>query len=98
MLAEYDARAIAEIMGLAPRQPARATPATIEHAVEHGLPRTALHALAKRLAGTDPTRIPRLEWGIVPKTTLERRATRLSPEESERTERAARITIAAETR
>ena len=101
MLADYDARAIAEIMGIAPHpklsgRTARATPstpATIEHAVEHGLPRAALHSLAKRLAGDDPTRIARIEWGIVPRTTLERRQTRLSPEESERTERAARLFV-----
>jgi len=96
MLADYDARAVAEMMGITTRRTAPAappTPATIEHAVQHGLPRAALHTLARRLAGTDPTRIARIEWGIVPRTTLERRQTRLSPEESERTERAARLFV-----
>ncbi len=37
--------------------------------------------------------IPRLEWGVVPKTTLERRVTQLTPEESERTERIARLSV-----
>jgi uncharacterized protein (DUF2384 family) len=34
---------------------------------------------------------PRLEWGVVPKTTLDRPATPLSPQESERTQRVARL-------
>ena len=96
MLADYDAPAVAEIMGIVPARTARATPptpATIEHAVEHGLPRAALHHFARRLAGADPTSIARIEWGIVPRTTLERRQARLSPEESERTERAARLFV-----
>lgn len=98
MLADYNAPAIAALMGIAPppmpaSRTAPATPATIEHAVENGLPRTALHHLAMRLAGPDPARIARIEWGIVPRTTLERRQTRLSPEESERTERAARLFV-----
>ena len=34
-----------------------------------------------------------LEWGVVPKTTLERREKQLSPQESERTERVARLFV-----
>ena len=38
-------------------------------------------------------KVAALEWSIVPKTTLERRQTRLSPRESERTERVARLFV-----
>jgi putative toxin-antitoxin system antitoxin component (TIGR02293 family) len=47
------------------------------------------------LAGGDRSRIARLEWGVVPRTTLERREAQLSPEESERTERVARLFVQA---
>lgn len=67
--------------------------ALIERAVEAGLPRSALRHVAECLAGGDRTKIARLEWGVVPKTTLERRETQLSPEESERTERVARLFV-----
>ncbi len=65
----------------------------IERAVEQGLPRTALRHLAEQLAGDDGSKIAALEWGVVPKTTLERRDARLSPGESERTERIARLFV-----
>ncbi len=65
----------------------------IEKAVEQGLPRTALRHVAEWLAGGDKARATALEWGVVPKTTLERRDTRLSPQESERTERIARLSV-----
>ncbi|MBX9699932.1 MAG: DUF2384 domain-containing protein [Acetobacteraceae bacterium] len=67
--------------------------ALIEKAVEQGLPRTALRHVAECLAGGDRTKVARLEWGVVPKTTLERREKQLSPEESERTERVARLFV-----
>lgn len=92
MLPTYDAPTVATLMGLPPATAARpTTTATIEHAVEQGLPRAALRHVIQRIAGADPARITRLEHRIVPKTTLERRTTRLSPEESERTERLARL-------
>jgi putative toxin-antitoxin system antitoxin component (TIGR02293 family) len=92
VLPTYDAPTVATLMGLPPATAAHpTTPATIEHAVEQGLPRTALRHVVQRIAGADPARITRLEHSIVPKTTLERRTTRLSPEESERTERLARL-------
>jgi len=69
------------------------SPLLIEKAVESGLPRAALRHVAERIAGSDPARIAALEWGVVPKTTLERRGTRLSPQESERTERLARLFV-----
>lgn len=65
----------------------------IEKAVEKGLPRTALRHVAESLAGDDKTKVSVLEWGIVPKTTLERREVQLSPQESERTERVARLFV-----
>jgi putative toxin-antitoxin system antitoxin component (TIGR02293 family) len=67
----------------------------IEKAVEKGLPRQALRHVAEWLAGGDKTKVSALEWGVVPKTTLERRETKLSPQESERTERIARLFVQA---
>jgi putative toxin-antitoxin system antitoxin component (TIGR02293 family) len=61
--------------------------------VEKGLPRQALRHVAEWLAGGDKAKISGLEWGVVPKTTLERRETQLSPQESERTERVARLSV-----
>lgn len=69
------------------------SPALIEKAVALGLPRAALRHVAESLAGGDAAKIARLEWGVVPKTTLERRERQLSPEESERTERVARLFV-----
>lgn len=69
------------------------SPALIEAAVERGLPRSVLRHVAERLAGGDTARIQALEWGVVPRTTLERREERLSPQESERTERVARLFV-----
>jgi putative toxin-antitoxin system antitoxin component (TIGR02293 family) len=65
----------------------------IEKAVEKGLPRQALRHVAERLAGGDKALVSALEWGVVPKTTLDRRETHLSPQESERTERVARLFV-----
>ena len=69
------------------------SPALIEKAVERGLPRQALRHVAEWLAGGDKAKASSLEWGVVPKTTLERRETQLSPQESERTERVARLFV-----
>ena len=65
----------------------------IEKAVEKGLPRLVLRRVAEHLAGDDKAKISSLEWGVVPKTTLERREEQLSPQESERTERVARLFV-----
>ena len=65
----------------------------IEKAVEKGLPRKALRHVAEWLAGGDKAKVSALEWGVVPKTTLERREIKLSPQESERTERIARLFV-----
>ena len=75
------------------RQLSSPTAVFIEKAVEKGLPRTALRHVAEWLAGGDKAKAAALEWGVVPKTTLERRDTRLSPQESERTERVARLSV-----
>ncbi len=69
------------------------TAALIEIAVEQGLPRRAFRLVADRLAGNDRGRIASLEWSVVPRTTLERRTQQLSPQESERTERVARLFV-----
>ncbi|WP_439599013.1 antitoxin Xre/MbcA/ParS toxin-binding domain-containing protein [Falsiroseomonas sp.] len=122
MLANYDAKAVAEILGIAFRREAPAgrgdfvirlgeetlrvvqagaerdrapspSAALIEKAVARGLPRQALRHVAETLAGGDKARATSLEFGVVPKTTLDRRATQLSPQESERTERVARLFV-----
>lgn len=69
------------------------TPISIEKAVEQGLHRAVLRHVAERIAGGDKTKASAVEWGVVPKTTLDRRADRLSPQESERTERVARLFV-----
>ena len=69
------------------------SPVLIEKAVESGLPRKALRHVAELIAGNDKTKVTALEWGVVPKTTLERRESKLSLQESERTERIARIFV-----
>jgi putative toxin-antitoxin system antitoxin component (TIGR02293 family) len=65
----------------------------IEKAVAKGLPRNSLRHLAESIAGYDEAKISALERRVVPKTTLERRETKLSPHESELTERVARLLV-----
>jgi putative toxin-antitoxin system antitoxin component (TIGR02293 family) len=65
----------------------------IEKAVASGLPRFVLRHVAEQIAGADKARIAALESGVVPRTTLERRERQLSPVESERTERIARLFV-----
>lgn len=69
------------------------SPISVERAVEQGLPRQVLRNVAERIAGSDKAKVAALEWGVVPKTTLDRRDTKLSPQESERTERVARLFV-----
>ena len=71
------------------------SPVLIEKAVEKGLPRPVLRHVAEHIVGTDKAKVSSLEWTLVPKTTLERREEQLSPLESERTERAARLFVRA---
>ncbi len=130
VLPNYDAKAVAEVMGLAfvqgpkegkaqkgPASPilinvdgatmlivgrlsqvrgrrvSSPSPVLIEKAVESGLPRESLQHVAEAIAGGDKAKASALERGIVPKTTLERRESKLSRQESERTERIARIFV-----
>jgi hypothetical protein len=72
------------------------SPALIENAVENGLPRLVLRYVAEQMAGNDKAKVASLEWVIVLETTLERRDGQLSPLESERTERAARLLVGPE--
>ena len=90
MLPNYDAKAVAELLGLALSPPSAVL---IQKAVESGLPRKALRHVALVIAGSDKAQVSALERGVVPKTTLERRKSRLSPQESERTERIARLFV-----
>ncbi len=98
MLPNYDAKAVAQILGLVGddfdgADAAAPSPAFIEKAVENGLPRQALRHVVELLAGGDKAKVSALERGVVPKTTLERRERKLSPHESERTERIARLFV-----
>jgi putative toxin-antitoxin system antitoxin component (TIGR02293 family) len=95
MLSNYDAKAVAEVLGLVVllRASRPASAVMIEKAVEGGLPRNALRHVAELIAGGDKAKASALERGIVPKTTLERRESKLSPQESERTERVARLFV-----
>jgi putative toxin-antitoxin system antitoxin component (TIGR02293 family) len=130
MLPDYDAKAVADVMGLAfvrepkegkgkqnpaasnlisvdgammlvvgrlsqvkGRRVSSPSPVLIEKAVESGLPRESLRQVAEAIAGGDKAKASVLERGIVPKTTLERRESKLSRQESERTERIARTFV-----
>jgi putative toxin-antitoxin system antitoxin component (TIGR02293 family) len=96
MLSNYDAKAVAEVLGLVLLRASKRSSISavlIEKAVESGLPRDALRHVAELIAGGDKAKATALERGIVPKTTLERRETKLTPQESERTERIARLFV-----
>ena len=66
----------------------------LERSVSHGLPKRALRSTAERLCPS-AGEARRVIFRIVPEATFKRR-TRLSTEESERTERLARVIAAAE--
>lgn len=68
----------------------------MQRLVEQGLPRCALRHLAREIV-EDPERAAALEHRIVPRTTLARRGEDglLTPEESEKTERLARLYVQA---
>lgn len=82
--------------GFGQASPSVPTATFIEQAVEHGLPRRVLRHLAEWIAGGDKAKASVLERGIVPKTTLGRRDGQLTPQESERTERVARLSVHAQ--
>lgn len=67
----------------------------LREVVEIGLPVEALDRTVEHLAGVG-AEANELRYRIVPKTTLQRRRTHLTPEESERLERLARMTALAE--
>ena len=63
--------------------------------MRRAFPREALAHVAETIAGNDKAKALALEREIVPKTTLERRESKLSRPESERTERLARLFVQA---
>ena len=75
------------------------TPQELRHAVEEGLPLGALDSAVERAFGRTGA-AEGFKYRLVPRTTLNRRRgrprARLSPDESERTERLARMTALAE--
>ena len=67
----------------------------LSEAVEHGLPKVSLLNVARRVF-SDPSEQRALMFRIIPEATYKRRRDRLSPAESERTERLARVVAMAE--
>jgi putative toxin-antitoxin system antitoxin component (TIGR02293 family) len=88
--------AVAEVLGgwRTLRKQIRTT-SDLAAAVEAGLPVASLDIVVRRVAG-ETRQATELKYRVVPKTTLQRRRTRLSLEESERLERLARLTALAE--
>jgi len=86
-----DVAPIALILGLRPL----ASVGELESAVAAGLPKRSASKLAARLY-PDAKEALRYRSTIVPLATWKRRTTRLSPAESERTERLARVLALAE--
>jgi putative toxin-antitoxin system antitoxin component (TIGR02293 family) len=106
MLPNYDAKAIAEVMGIEFRWPEQGSVKALSNwvsapsafliakAVESGLPRKVLRRVAERIAGEDKAKVSALEFDVVPKTTLQRREGRkLTLHESEQTEHVARLFV-----
>lgn len=83
---------VAEILGLGPSV---RTVRDLESAVSSGLPKRSLERLSSRL-WTDARVAKAYKFKVVPPATWKRRNKRLSVEESEKTERLARILAAAE--
>lgn len=71
------------------------TLADLRRLVEAGLPVAALSQVVSYVAGSEAA-AAELRYRLVPKATLHRRRHRLSPEESERLERLARVAALAE--
>jgi putative toxin-antitoxin system antitoxin component (TIGR02293 family) len=84
-----DTARIAEVLGVK-----AATTADLSHAVEQGLPKKALRRTALR-AAPERGAARRLIIRVIPEATYKRRV-RLNLEESERTERLARVIATAE--
>ncbi|WP_118184191.1 antitoxin Xre/MbcA/ParS toxin-binding domain-containing protein [Paraburkholderia phosphatilytica] len=83
--------AIAEVMAL---QPVPHTLAELEARVRAGLPRSALRAGVEQAAASAEARRALLAQ-IIPEATYKRRRERLSPDESEKAERLARVVATA---
>lgn len=83
---------IAEILGLGDSV---RTVHELESAVSAGLPKRALERLSARLC-RDPRSASAYKFKVVPQATWKRRSRRLTGEESQRTERLARVLAAAE--
>ncbi len=97
----YDSSRVSEILGFSEAPVSWPTPmggashpAMVEEAVRAGLPKSALFNIA-RLIETDSVQANELAFSVVPKSSLARRAT-LTPEQSEKTERLARLFALAE--
>ena len=85
-------QSIAEILGLGP---SIRTATELESAVSAGLPKRSLESLSARLY-QDRRVASAYKFKIVPQATWKRRTKRLSVDESERTERLARVLAHAE--
>lgn len=86
------AAAISDVLGLSKKV---SSLRELEKAVAAGLPKTSLPHLMARLYGDRRAARESLHR-VVPEATWKRRRTHLSPEESQRTERIARVLAAAE--
>ena len=83
---------VAEVLRL---PPSVETLAELSAAVARGLPKSSLRSCVQRIAAS-PQEQRRLMYRIVPEATYKRRRHLLKPEESERTERLARVIVTAE--
>lgn len=81
------AEEIAAVMSLSPPPHSFSE---LDEMVREGLPKAALHASAERVGRTAEER-KALLYRIVPEATYKRRRDRLSPDESEKAERLARV-------
>jgi putative toxin-antitoxin system antitoxin component (TIGR02293 family) len=86
------AAAISDVLGLSNKV---SSLRDLEGAVAAGLPKASLPHLMERLYG-DRRAARESVYRVVPEATWKRRSTHLSPEESQRTERIARVLAAAE--
>lgn len=86
------AQSIAEILGL---ESSVRTLSELESAVSAGLPKRSLERLSERLY-QDRRVANAYKFKVVPQATWKRRTKKLSPDESERTERLARVLAYAE--
>ena len=91
-----DIQKVADVMG-GPKVLGRAIDSLdqLVEAVAEGLPKGCLRNTARRVVA-DRGEQRRLIYRVVPEATFKRRRERLSPSESERTERLARVVAAAE--